>query len=231
MHNPYYNEAWIRQAVENDNHRNAIGGMWEALGTLQLEFLKRQGLEPRHRLLDIGCGALRFGVKAVDYLSPGRYYGQDISADLIRAGYEKELSDPQRERLPEKNLAANGDFDFSFVAPEKIDMAIAQSVFSHLPLNHIRRCLAMLAPVMQAGGSFFATYWRCPDDHDITQPLTQPSPSGEDAPIITHDICDSYHYRLQDLVWCASALPWRVEEVGKWEHPRGQQMIQFIHAP
>lgn len=230
MHNPYYNAEWTAEAAARGAHREAVGGLWEELGALQLEFLKARGLKPHHRLLDIGCGALRLGVKAVDYLEPGHYYGQDLSAELIAAGYGKELSAAQRARLPRERLAANEGFDFSFLHPEKIDMAIAQSLFSHLPLNHIRRCLAMLAPVMRPGGAFFATYWRCPDAHDRALPCLHPNPSGAGEPVITHDIRDSYHYRPSDFVWCAEGLPWRVEELGDWNHPRGQRMLAFHFA-
>jgi cyclopropane fatty-acyl-phospholipid synthase-like methyltransferase len=43
-----------------------IGGLGELMGDHQLQFLVDQGLKPEHRLLDIGCGSLRLGVKAID---------------------------------------------------------------------------------------------------------------------------------------------------------------------
>lgn len=39
--------------------REKVGGLWEQLGSLQFEYLVRNGLEPHHFLLDIGCGSLR----------------------------------------------------------------------------------------------------------------------------------------------------------------------------
>ena len=39
----------------------AIGGIWDEMGAKQFELLKRNGLEPHHSLLDIGCGTLRGG--------------------------------------------------------------------------------------------------------------------------------------------------------------------------
>ncbi len=227
MHNPYYNKEWIERAISNNNHRNAVGGMWDELGSLQMDFLLANGLQPSQRLLDIGCGSLRLGVKAIDYLQPGNYYGQDISEELIAAGYEKELNDRQRQKQPRNQLVANDSFDFSFVLPRKIDVAIAQSVFSHLPLNHIRRCLALLAPVMQQGGVFFATYWNCPADHDITKPLTHNNAASPADSITTYDAQDSYHYRTQDFEWCVRDLPWDIEAIGEWGHPRGQHMLRF----
>ena len=40
--------------VAQGRHREVIGGMWDAVGALQLDFMKGQGLAPQHRLLDVG---------------------------------------------------------------------------------------------------------------------------------------------------------------------------------
>ena len=53
-------------------HREMVGGMWEEMGRLQLEFLQREGLTPEATLLDVGCGCLRAGVHFVRFLEPGR---------------------------------------------------------------------------------------------------------------------------------------------------------------
>ena len=99
------------------------------MGKLQRDFLIEQGLKPEHRFLDVGCGSLRAGVRLVDYLEPGHYHGLDINPEVIRLGYDDELSDEQRERLPSTNLHATDRFDADFGV--KFDMAIAQSVFTH----------------------------------------------------------------------------------------------------
>jgi hypothetical protein len=53
-------------------HRGFIGGLWDELGRLQVDFPVSEGLEPAHVLLDIGCGSLRGGVHLIPYLEPGR---------------------------------------------------------------------------------------------------------------------------------------------------------------
>lgn len=228
QHSPYYNPEALRRVVETNQHREAIGGLWEELGGLQLDFLKSQGMQPRHRLLDIGCGALRLGVKAVDYLDSGNYFGLDLSRELIDAGYEKELGAAQRARLPQSNLTANDQFDFSFL-PESIDYAIAQSVFTHLPLNHIRRCLSRLAPHLAPSGRFFATAWIIPQEHPVDQPCSQPG-AINGMPIVTTDLTDPYHYHLADFAHIVANLPYRMELIGNWDHPRGQPMLAFQKA-
>lgn len=80
--------------IETKEHRNLVGGLWEELGTLQFNFLKDHGLQPHHRLVDLGCGALRGGLHFIRYLDAGHYYGIDINASLIEAG-KRELDQEQ----------------------------------------------------------------------------------------------------------------------------------------
>ncbi len=40
-------------------HRAFVGGRWDEIGRSQFEFMKQRGLLPEHKLVDIGCGALR----------------------------------------------------------------------------------------------------------------------------------------------------------------------------
>lgn len=81
-------------------HRRFVGGVWDTHGQHQLEYLKSRGLEPHHRLLDIGCGCFRAGHFFVDYLEPGHYYGVDANLSLMQAGYDFELTDEQARSCP-----------------------------------------------------------------------------------------------------------------------------------
>jgi ubiquinone/menaquinone biosynthesis C-methylase UbiE len=86
-----YDRRLTEEKIRLGFHRDFVGGMWEELGRLQLEFLKHQGLLPAHSLLDVGCGALRGGVRFVDYLNSGLYCGLDMNESLLEAGrYEVE---------------------------------------------------------------------------------------------------------------------------------------------
>jgi hypothetical protein len=57
-------------------------------------------------------------------------------------------------------------------------------------------------------------------------PYTQLGKLG-DAPIITTDIADPYHYHFADMQHAAKHLPYRVTLIGDWGHPRHQQMLSF----
>jgi SAM-dependent methyltransferase len=193
-----------------------VKGPWQQLGALQLEFLVAQGMKPRDRLLDVGCGPLRGGVHFVDYLDPGHYYGIDINESLLDAGYRQELSKPLRSKLPRDHLRATDRFDCDFGV--QFDYAIAHSLFTHVPLNHVRLCLYRVARVMPPGGRFFATFFCAPLFH----PLDQPCGEGR---LWTER--NAFFYYLPDVKWAARCAPWKVKYIGEWGHPSHQMMIEF----
>jgi SAM-dependent methyltransferase len=214
-----YSSNLSDDAIAKKKHRRHVGGMWEEMGPRQLEFLIEQGLRPADRLLDIGCGAMRGGIHFAAYLEPNHYYGTDINERLIEAALRVEVPEAGLgDRVSPSNFQVTdvfaADFGVSF------DMAIAQSVFSHLPLNHIRLCLSQTAKVMKPGGRFFATFFRVPDDHPYEQPYVQPTHT-------THPARDPFHYRVGELEWAATVGPWDFTYVGDWGHPRGQEMALF----
>lgn len=218
--NPYYDEVEVQRVVEG-GHREAVGGLWETIGRHQVG----QELRRDHRLLDIGCGALRLGVHAVAYLDPPHYFGLDLSPGLIEAGYRHELDEAGRAKLPRDHLAANADFGLGFVGAS-VDMAIAQSVFTHLPLNHVRRCLAAVAAVLKPGGVFYATAWVLPEGTPLHHPFEWEGILNGRG-ITTSDIRDPYHHAWRDIQFVAEGLPLGVSLLGDWGHPRGQPMLAF----
>jgi len=221
--NPYHRDL-SPEEVTAGAHRERVGGLWDDLGKLQFDFLVAEGLEPRMRFLDIGCGCFRGGVHFIRYLDEGNYYGIDANRSLLDAGCDIEL--PRhglKERLPRDRVIHDADFRFDRFSAT-FDFALALSVFTHLPLNHVRLCLTRLAPCMKVGGAFYATFFECPEregwKHD------RQFPDG----VVTHPASDPYHYCVDDLRWCARGLPWRVEYIGAWNHPRGQNMIRFVRT-
>lgn len=216
----------VAREVEAGRHRDCVGGLWQEIGRLQLEFLLARGLEPRARVLDLGCGCLRAGVHLVEYLEPGRYYGIDVSRELLDAGYDVELARlGLGHKLPRRNLLCDGEFQCDRFGV-RFDLAIAQSLFTHLSLNHVKLCLARLAPAMKVGGVFYATFFRCGEGQDWTRPLHHPR-----GGITTFPAANPYHYRDADLETCAAGLPWAFAVLGEWDHPRDQVMSAFTRLP
>lgn len=221
MYSPYENKAGVANVVTEGRHRDLVGGNWDALGTLQFEFLLAQGLLPNSYLLDIGAGCLRGGVRYAEYLAPGHYFGVDAHQSLLDAGYDIELAAAGlRHKVPRSNLLASESFEFELFN-RRFGFAIAQSLFTHLPLNNIRLCLAKLAAVMAPGGKFFATFFERPADIPEWLPCKEPN-SGT----VTYSWRDPYHYRPEELSWLCTELPWRMTYVGEWGHP-SQRMLKF----
>jgi len=134
----------ISAQVAEGRHREVVGALWEELGDLQLKFLISQGLRPSHTLLDVGCGCLRLGVKAIPYLQRGNYFGVDNNASLLEAGMNLELHQIDlKGALPEERLFFLPDFELQKLQ-KKFDYLIAQSLFSHFTFNRIRRCLSRM---------------------------------------------------------------------------------------
>ena len=65
-------------------------------GEFQIKFLCQMGLQPDHKVLDLGCGTLRGGIPIIQYLNPGNYIGIDIRPIAIAKAHQ---------RIAEANLA------------------------------------------------------------------------------------------------------------------------------
>jgi hypothetical protein len=140
-------------------HRRAVGGSWDLMGRAQLRMLKRQGLKPEHMLLEVGCGCLRFGVKAIAYMEPGHSVGLEPDEALLDAGRKIELPACAGCEGKEPTFVVNNGFDLSELPEDvRFDFAMAQSVFTHLPITAIELCLERVMARMNPGGIFCATY-------------------------------------------------------------------------
>ena len=214
---PYANEARLREIVAAGGHRDMIGGLWEELGALQTDFLKAQGLAPRHRFIDIGCGALRAGVKLAAYLEVGHYYGVDVSAALLESGRRELEAAGLSDRVPAANLRVSGSFDLSGLPA--FDFGIAQSVFTHLPPPALGACLRTVAPNFAPAGRFFATFFIAPAQCAALL--------HERGGVTSYADADPFHTTVEAIVAAADEAGWRARWIGEWSHPRDQQMCEF----
>ena len=217
----YDNLTGIAKSVEDGRHRDIIGGMWEELGRLQADYMVAQGLKPDHTFIDVGCGSLRAGVLLADYLDAGRYFGIDISRELLDAGYDREIKSlGLDQKLKRTQLHVTGEFDLSPFGV-KFDYGIAQSVFTHMPIFRLRDCLTAIGPHFNSGGSFFVTYFERPDNAADEGAVIH-EPGG----ISTYPDRDPYDNRRGRLLeQCPDG--WTLDIIGDWNHPRDQQMAKF----
>jgi SAM-dependent methyltransferase len=158
-------------------------------------------------------------VHFVGYLDPGRYVGVDANSRLVSAGRDVELL---RAGLQDKDalLVESSTFDFASIG-RSFDFALAQSVFTHVPLNSIRACLVQIVAVLRPGARFFATFFEDESERGDLGPIHHPDGFG------SHFDRDPYHYQLAALEWATSGTGLQLEYIGEWGHPRGQRMLAF----
>lgn len=218
----YQDRRLTTRGIAAKKHRAWVGGLWDEVGALQFEFLKMNGLSPQHRLLDIGCGALRGGLHFVRHLERGNYYGLDVNPSLIEAGrwelVEAGLSDREPTLIVDDRFNM-GRFGVSF------DYAIAISVFTHLHLNEIAGCLVQTKKVLKPSGKLFASFFEAPSPLWL-EPITH-EPGG----VVSAFDADPFHLALAEIEWVASLAGLITECIGDWGHPRNQQMLCFSRAP
>lgn len=99
--------------------------------------------------------------------------------------------------------------------------ALAQSVFTHLPLNAIMRCLAEIEQALEPSGRFYATFFENPGRRLSTVDIQ------ETDGIVTHLDRDPFYYDPDIFRRCVEGSTLRCELLGDWQHPRNQQMVLF----
>ena len=73
-----------------ERHHNAYGIPW-AVDREHFDYLVARGLDPGHRLADLGCGSLRTGIWIVRYLDSGCYFGIDKHRKSLEAAAHYEI--------------------------------------------------------------------------------------------------------------------------------------------
>jgi cyclopropane fatty-acyl-phospholipid synthase-like methyltransferase len=213
-----YWRALDDEEMDRGAHRSMVGALWEEVGLLQFEFLRSQGLESRHRLLDVGCGAMRGGVHFARYLDRGNYFGLDANASLIEAGRRELAMAGLDDR--DAQLLADANFDVARFGV-RFDFAIAVSLVTHLYFNHIQLCLARVAENLGSGGRFYMTFFEAPG------PAHFQDLSHADGEITTSYLADPYHQSFDELATLGQRAGLRAHRIGDFGHPRGQHMILF----
>lgn len=211
-----YHRALSEAEIAAGAHREFVGGLWDEIGELQLQFMVAQGLGPNHTLVDVGCGALRGGVHFVRYLASGNYHGLDLNASLIAAG-RQEL---HRANLDDRevHLLADDRFDLSRFN-RTFDFGISVSLLTHLFLNHIARCFCEMRKVMHHESRFFCTFFEAPSPVHL-EPIRH-----EPGNAMTHFDADPFHYAFAELGQLARQCGLRAQLIGAWGHPRDQRML------
>lgn len=214
------NAYWVQlpeEEIASGGHRAFVGGMWEEIGRLQFEKLREEGLRPEHRLLDVGCGALRGGLHFARYLLPGNYHGIDINPSLLDAGRRELAAAGLQDRDVRLHLTDSFDATPFGVA---FDYAISVSLLTHLNANLILQCFCSVRRVMHAGSRFFFTFFEAPTVAHI-------APVEQVPGAFTHYTRDCFHYARVEVEAFAGLAGLHLIYHGAWNHPRGQKLVEL----
>ena len=136
--------------------RHALVGppdLWEEKRRFQFQFLTSRGLQPEHRLLDIGCGTLRGGIPLIEYLQTGHYTGVEARAEVLEEG-RKELADSGLAHKHPLLIHAADPAQIQLEAP--FDFAWAFSVLIHMPDEVVDAYMGLVSGGLAEGGEFYA---------------------------------------------------------------------------
>lgn len=174
-------------------------GNFKALGEkLRSDFIQYGGLQPQHRVLDIGCGIGRIAIPLTSYINQdGSYHGFDIVDDGIQwcnTRIHPKFPNFHFKHIPLRNdlynlETANKAENFQFPYPDQsFDFVILTSVFTHMQDKEVAQYLKEISRVLSTGGTCFATFFII--DENSEKFLKQ-----SEAPFFAHDYG---HYMLHD---------------------------------
>lgn len=204
----------LPERIDAIGHRAFVGGfsddLWHRIGKLQYHFLVSNGLRHDQVFYDIGCGSLRLGQFLIPYLDRGHYHGIEQAETLVEQGLSDEFfADIVQQRKPRFRFTSA----FEFEGLPMFDMAIAQSVFTHLTLEDIGLCFARLRPQAHDDSRFYFTFF----EGDAGQNKFQSSDPNR-----------NWHYRFEDLTGVARSAGWQLEYIGDWQHPAKQRLVLAV---
>lgn len=201
------------ERVQLWGHRRFVGGddpeAWYGIGRHQYHFLISEGLSHDHKFLDIACGSLRLGQYLIPFLDVGNYFGIEGEKVLVEAGLHEELLF-EVARLKQPNF--HFSYNFSFAFAKNFDVAIAQSLFTHLTLEDIETCFANLRDAAKPGSTFYFTFFEG---------------NGSENPQTSHAQLN-WCYRPRELMQLAEKYAWEPTYFGDWGHPRGQMLVKAV---
>jgi SAM-dependent methyltransferase len=148
----------LRRVVPSVKEQYRLGrmigpiGYWDEIRAYQIGFHRRMGLEPHHRLLDIGCGPLPGGLAFIDYLEAGNYCGVDVSLEAIEEGRRQVAKAGLAEKDP--TLVVSSTFGRDELDGRTFDYVWASQILYHLDESGIAALLQQVSRRLEPGGVF-----------------------------------------------------------------------------
>jgi SAM-dependent methyltransferase len=157
---------------------------YTAAGGRFLDAAVAGGLQPHHRVLDLGCGVGRFAVALAGYFDErGSYVGIDIhkrSIRICRRYIGRQLDNFKFKRV---RPAAAAEFHFPFRAAS-FDFVFSNSLFTHLLPEVAENYLMEIGRVLRPGGRTLNTLFLL-NPESLALLDSEASPQGT-----THEFAD-----------------------------------------
>jgi SAM-dependent methyltransferase len=172
---PYAAPGFYDEALAKGRHRDIVGGRWDETPRIVLPLLTQHGLTAQDHLLDIGAGSLRLGRHLAPIVTD--YWATDASRALMLKGWETELDEATRARLPQEHLIEDAAFTYPLI-PATITTALAFAVFTHLPARSLHDALTNLRPRFPTLRRVIFTVFLAPEG--------QTGPHRQNDGVVTH---------------------------------------------
>lgn len=191
---------------------------FEMGGRIQLIALLKAGINPRSKVVDMGCGVLRGGYWLIHFLDPFCYFGIEPRPDRLRIGLEHIL-EPEMVTAKHPRFDTNPRFDSS-VFGVKFDFFLARSVWTHASKSQIEAMLDSFVRDSTKDGVFLTSYLRADADH--------PDHMGE-AWVGTSHESDTPGCIHHDFGWIKTQCECRGLVAREWEYEifNGQRWIEI----
>ena len=146
--------------MQSEAYKKYLGGGpegWDKRGQFQLYFLKRMGLLPSQKLLDIGCGPIRAGVFFIEYLNKSNYCGVEYNKDFIVAAKQIINNKKLNDKNPTVNVIENFNFNDAGVGKD-FDYGIAFSVLNHCNKSQRHAFFNNISHILNSSAKLFITH-------------------------------------------------------------------------
>jgi len=129
---------------------------------------RRYGIQPSDVCVDYGCGTLRVGLHAIEYLKPGCYWGLDVSDFLLNRGRELIGADLEHRKAPNLRVISGSSLREAAAAHPKLVFSI--SVLVHVHPDELSEYFTNILSLIDGNGvGMITTEWTGGDTYQTAR--------------------------------------------------------------